>query len=90
MDKNKEKTRAMRERSGHVVIDSKLVSFLYDLMRDYLPLSDVEQLVRNAEDHSKITYTNGWLANYAKDLANDLVIILNETQSIQGRSDPGW
>lgn len=67
-----EKTIAMRERSGTVVIDSSLVSFLYELMRDHLSVGVVERIVQTSEDASKVTYTNGWLAQYAEDLANRL------------------
>lgn len=69
IDKRKIEIEAMRERSGKVMIENKLVSFLYTLMRDYLPVADVETLVQNS--HSEPTlYTNGWLARYAEDLAN--------------------
>lgn len=69
---NEEHTRELRERSGHVVINSYLVGFLYTLMRDHLTISDVEMLVRDSEEESTCTYTNGWLAKYAEDLANRL------------------
>jgi len=61
----------LRDRSGEVCIDSKLVSFLYDLMRDHLPPGVVETLVQNASNPD-VTYTNGWLASYAEDLAKRL------------------
>ncbi len=64
-------TDSLRERSGTVQINSKLVSFLYELMRDHLPPGTVEELVR-ASSESDVTYTNGWLALYAQDLANRL------------------
>jgi len=69
---NEEKTKAMRVRSGHIVIHSRLVSFLYNLMRDHMPVGDVETLVQDAEDEPDVIYTNGWLANYAADLADRL------------------
>jgi hypothetical protein len=69
---NEEHTKELRERSGHVVINSYLVSFLYQLMRDHLTVADVEMLVRESEEESVVTYTNGWLAKYAEDLANRL------------------
>jgi hypothetical protein len=68
----KEKTAALRQRSGHVVISSRLVSFLYQLMRDHVPPGIVEELVIESEDEPEITYTNGWLAKYAEDLAGRL------------------
>jgi hypothetical protein len=64
-------TDALRERSGTIKINSKLVSFLYELMRDYLPAGEVESIVRNSQEPD-CTYTNGWLAKYAEDLANRL------------------
>jgi hypothetical protein len=69
---NKDKTDSLRKRSGQVNINSRLVSFLYDLMRDHLPPGKVEELVQNAEDVPDVTYTNGWLAKYAEDLSNRL------------------
>ena len=68
-----DETKALRERSGSVKIkiNSKLVSFLYELMRDHLPPGKVEELVRASQDPDCI-YTNGWLAKYAQDLANRL------------------
>jgi hypothetical protein len=67
-----DKNESMRERSGRVQINSKLVSFLYELMRDHLPAATVEELIRASEDESNVVYTNGWLAQYAQDLANRL------------------
>jgi hypothetical protein len=62
----------MRNRSGNVLIQSKLVSFLYDLMRDHLTAGQVEELIRDATE-VEVAYTNGWLAGYAQDVANRLV-----------------
>ena len=62
----------LRIRSGEVNIDSKLTSFLYELMRDHLPPGEVETLVKNSETESQCQYTNGWLALYANDLAKRL------------------
>lgn len=68
----KDKNDILREASGSVTINSKLVSFLYVLMRDHLPTGDVESLIRESEDDPDVTYTNGWLAKYAENLANRL------------------
>lgn len=62
----------LRERSGSVTIDSRLVSFLYELMRDHLPAGVVEEIVMASETDSVVTYSNGWLAKYAEDLAKRL------------------
>lgn len=62
---------ALRERSGDVRSDDPLVSFLYQLMRDHLAVGVVEGLMGEVEKQPSI-FTNGWLANYAKDLAERL------------------
>ena len=61
----------MRERSGDVHIDDLLTSFLYELMRDHVTPGTVEQIMLNTTE-SKVTYSNGWLARYANDVANRL------------------
>lgn len=61
----------LRIRSGEVNINDRLTSFLYELMRDHLPLGVVEKLVRDSLEPDA-AYTNGWLAKYAKDLADRL------------------
>lgn len=63
-----DENRLLRLRSGEINIHSKLVSFLYDLIRDHLTPGTVEKLVRDAQE-SDVQYTNGWLAKYAEDLA---------------------
>lgn len=68
-EQEKMKMSTLRERSGSINIDSRLVSFLYELMRDHLPAGVVEEIVLASEDESAVTYTNGWLAKYAEDLA---------------------
>lgn len=66
-----QQNRDLRERSGSVEVkDDRLTSFLYDLMRDHIQPSAVEKLVRDADPN--ILYTNGWLASYAKDVADRL------------------
>lgn len=63
---------SMRDRSGNIKINSKLVSFLYELMRDHMLIGDIEAIVRESEKDPNVTYTNGWLAKYAEDVANRL------------------
>lgn len=60
-----------KERSGDVNFEDKLVSFLYELMRDHIPPGKIEDLVRNSSS-KKTFYTNGYLALYAKDIADRL------------------
>jgi hypothetical protein len=59
----------MRDRSGSVASEDPLVSFLYVLMRDVAPPGVIEELVGSRE---LTIFTNGWLANYAKDIAERL------------------
>ncbi|KKL15678.1 hypothetical protein LCGC14_2503190 [marine sediment metagenome] len=63
----------LRARSGEVDSDNPIVGFLYDLMRDHLPCGVVEELVGRQSAGNKCRFTNGFLANYAKDLSERLV-----------------
>ena len=65
------KSKKLRKRSGEVKSEDKLVSFLYDLMKIYLVPGKVESLVQDAQTQPAL-YSNGFLANYAKDLAQRL------------------
>lgn len=62
----------LRTDSGNITINSRLVSFLYELMRDHLPPGKVEEIIRSSEKESNVSYTNGWVAKYAENLANRL------------------
>ena len=67
--------KAMRERSGRETSKDPLVDFLYHLMRDHLPVGTVEGIVSTEVEAYKgqtSVYTNGWLAQYAKDIADRL------------------
>jgi len=68
-EERKQMNEELRERSGSVDSDDKLVSFLYELMRDCIAPSGIETIVRNSQYEGTTHYTNGYLANYAKDLA---------------------
>ena len=59
------------EISGSIEINSKLVSFLYELLRDHLPASTVQQILSNSQI-PEVTYSNGFLAQYAQYVANNL------------------
>jgi len=73
----------LRKRSGSVDTNDRLVSFLYMLLHDHLSAGVVEQLVCNAIRVERYLaqktppgiseVSNGWLALYAKDLAERLV-----------------
>ena len=70
-DARDEQNKELRERSGSVSSTDPVVSFLYDLIRDHLPIGTVESIVRECpavETH----FTNGYLANYCIDLAKRL------------------
>ena len=66
------KTIAMRERSGKFASKSKLIGFLYLLMRDHIPPGIVEEILNDCDTENTTVYTNGWLAQYAEDIANRL------------------
>lgn len=75
---NKKINEELKKRSGNVASQDPLVSLLYSLMRDYCAPGVIENLVREIEMcHSTTVYSNGWLANYAKDLVNRLYKIPN-------------
>lgn len=69
---HKEVNENLRIRSGSFNSNDKLVSLLYELMRDYIPCGVMEELIRNSEQDIECQYSNGWLAEYAKDLAKRL------------------
>lgn len=72
---NKENNEHIRKASGEVDDDRPLVSFLYILARDHVPIGVIEQIIVDqlivAEPGA--AFTNGWIANWAKDLADRLV-----------------
>ena len=70
-----EEMKRMRERTGNVADSSKLVSFFYELLRDHLPVGEVERLVLNVTNPkaSSCVYTNGYLAKYAQDIVQRLI-----------------
>jgi hypothetical protein len=75
MNKKLSRTNELRKESGKVTSNDELVAFLYVLMRDHLPCGQVEQIIQDnilAQKEEKITFSNGYLANYAKNLANIL------------------
>lgn len=72
----------LRTRSGNMFYKSRLISFLYDLLRDHLVPSTVEKLVSDA--HPDVYYTNGYLARYAADVAERLMHNPNVVRTIEG------
>lgn len=65
---------AVKERSGEKRSDKVLVAFLYLLIRDHLPAGTVEQLASevSASGAMPASFTNGWLAGHAEDIARSL------------------
>lgn len=66
----------MRERSGAVDDDRLLVVFLYVLARGHLTTGAIEGIMQDLEKADPGTthqFTNGWLAQWARDLAERLV-----------------
>lgn len=68
------KKHAIRKRSGEVNGKNKLQLFLYLLMRDELPPGTIEKIAQETEtpEFNGHQYCNGWLAQYANDLAKRL------------------
>jgi len=64
----------MRAASGRIDSRRKLVSFLYILARDHMTVGAIEGLwINHVEpDRGKSMFTNGWLAQWADDLADRL------------------
>jgi len=70
---NEKRVEKLREVSGNVAYNDALTGFLYELMRDYLPAGKVEELVLRAAHAPDALFTNGWLAKYANNLAEELI-----------------
>ena len=75
---NDENVKRMRKASGNINDDRTLVCFLYLLMRDAVTPGKMEQIllsISNINDKDtplkdKFQLTNGWLAQYAQDIAD--------------------
>ena len=68
-----EQMKELRARSRNVNSSDKLVAFLYDIMRDYMTCGEIEEVMgRIKEDKTDCKFCNGYLANYAKDIAKRL------------------
>jgi hypothetical protein len=61
----------LRKRSGSVDGNRKIESFLYELTRDHVSVGVIETVLRSSKD-SNCEFSNGWLAEYAKDVSNRL------------------
>lgn len=67
----------MRADSGTVSASNKLVEFIYLLGRDHISLGTIEAIMEEVTGE-EILYTNGWLANYAKNVTERLLEKNNE------------
>lgn len=63
---------ALRKESGERRYNDPLVSFMYHLIRDHLPAGVVEGLVWRSIKGADALYSNGWLADYANNIATRL------------------
>ena len=66
-------------------MSNRLASFLYDLMRDHLTPGMVEDLVQESVD-IEVAYTNGYLAQYALDMAKRLCPPQSDPKLSTGKS----
>ncbi|MEE8262736.1 MAG: hypothetical protein V3R83_09770 [Gammaproteobacteria bacterium] len=62
---------ATRLRSGEVNC-TRLEAVLYTLMRDDVPCGRLQQIVQDMKQSTDFEMSNGWLAEYAKDLAKQI------------------
>lgn len=70
----REEMKELTCRSGTVRSDSKFVAFIYELLRNHVPSGTIEECVLNSigPDTEEFTFTNGYLAEYAKDVVKRL------------------
>ena len=61
----------LKKDSGVVSINSRLTSFLYQLLRDELPAGTVMKVLAQSLDPD-VTYTNGFLADLANWISKQL------------------
>jgi hypothetical protein len=71
----------LKERSGFVTSGDQFVDFFYVLMRDHVTPGHIEYIMIQVDKEKqnndlkhvdKTSYTNGWLASYAKDVVERL------------------
>lgn len=77
----------IRQRSGNITIDCKLTSFLYTLMRDHVQPGIIEEIMLNHIGEETVSYSNGWLALYAQDVAKRLKPISSPKAERYRRTD---
>jgi len=72
-----EQNKRMFEASGEVGTDDKFMIFIYFLCRDYLPPGAVEKVMSDVDNMESAQLTNGWMAQYARDVADRLAGVIN-------------
>jgi hypothetical protein len=84
------RTEELRAESGTVTYTDPLTSFFYQLLRDHMTAGDVEKIVSDIvqEAGKDVTFTNGWLAKYANNLADTLRNA--ETLNLKGSLTKIW
>jgi hypothetical protein len=84
------RTEELRAESGTVTYTDPLTSFFYQLLRDHMTAGDVEKIVSDIvqEAGKDVTFTNGWLAKYANNLADTLRNA--ETLNLKGSLNQIW
>lgn len=72
-------SKRMWEESGRFTSNETLTAFIFVLLRDYVQPGDLENIValvtdiRAEEGGQRIEYANGWLAQYAENIADRLI-----------------
>lgn len=67
--------RRMREASGNIISEDRLVHFFYLLCRDHIVPGEVERLIRQVEECKvEMHFTNGWIARYAQNLRDRMIL----------------
>jgi hypothetical protein len=65
-----------KDSKGDLYRDGGLTCFLYLLMRDHLPPGVIEKITLECQTSGNpIQYTNGWIADYAANVASRLTSI---------------
>lgn len=72
MSDQEEMNKRITDASGNVSDSDHLVSFLYELMRDDITPGKIEKIVRTSLHEGPTEFCNGWLAQYAQDVAKRL------------------
>jgi len=54
------------------IFEENVVSFIYQLGRDFLPLGDIETLVRDSSTDLTVSYSNEPLEKYSRFIVNRL------------------